>query len=101
MKRMPAACGLAGLVWIAGPGFAKPVDYALPPDTAAFRPGPGVEAAEANCVGCHSADYVTIQPPGKGRDFWAAEVAKMIKVYGAQIDEKDAAAIADYLARTY
>ena len=41
------------------------------------------------------------QPPGKGQAFWDAEVQKMIKVYHAPVDEADAKAIADYLAKTY
>jgi mono/diheme cytochrome c family protein len=83
------------------PALAKPLSYALPEDTTAFRPGPGSDAAQNNCMACHSVDYVATQPPKKGKEFWAAEVTKMIKVYGASIPEQDAAAIADYLASTY
>ena len=36
---------------------------------------------------------------GKGKAFWEAEVAKMIKTYKASISEADAKAIADYLSR--
>jgi hypothetical protein len=32
---------------------------------------------------------------------WTAEVNKMIKVMGAPIDDTDAKAIADYLAKNY
>ena len=35
------------------------------------------------------------------KDFWQAEVTKMIKVYGAPIDDSDASKIVDYLAATY
>ena len=35
------------------------------------------------------------------KDFWQAEVTKMIKVYGAPIDEADVGKIVDYLAATY
>ncbi|TPE50944.1 cytochrome c [Amaricoccus solimangrovi] len=80
---------------------AAPVTYALPDESATFRPGPGVETAESNCGACHSADYIEYQPPGMGADFWSAEVTKMIKVYGAPISEEDAKAIAAYLAATY
>jgi hypothetical protein len=40
------------------------------------------------------------QPTGAGfgKDFWQAEVTKMIKVYGAPISEGDAKLIVDYLA---
>lgn len=81
--------------------FAKPLSYQLPDETAAFRSGPGVEAAQSNCAACHSAEYINYQPPNKGQAFWEAEVQKMIKAYHAPIDEQDAKAIADYLAKTY
>ncbi|MEN3226213.1 c-type cytochrome [Methylorubrum rhodesianum] len=80
---------------------AGPVTYDLPEDTAKLRPGPGVEIAESHCLTCHSPDYIAMQPPKKGHAFWAAEVTKMIKVYGAPIGEADAKAIADYLAASY
>ena len=83
------------------PPSPSQLSYALPEETAAFRPGPGVEAAQSNCAACHSADYVNTQPPKQGPAFWEAEVTKMIKVYGAPIDAGDAKTIAEYLAKTY
>ncbi len=41
----------------------------------------GFEAAQANCLVCHSVDYIAMQPPGKGAAFWESEVTKMVKVY--------------------
>ena len=82
---------------------AAPVSYALPEETAAFRPGPNLDVVRNNCTGCHSADYIKTQPRGEKfkRDFWAAEVTKMIKVYGAPIDEADVPRIVDYLTQVY
>jgi sulfite dehydrogenase (cytochrome) subunit B len=82
---------------------AKPVTYKLPDETAAFKPGPNLEVVQNNCTACHSADYVAIQPQGPKykKDFWQAEVNKMIKIYGAQIDDADVGKIVDYLAATY
>src|SRR3954469_19299482 len=40
---------------------AVPVVYKLPEETAAFKPGPNLEAVQANCTGCHSSDYVNTQ----------------------------------------
>jgi mono/diheme cytochrome c family protein len=82
---------------------AAPISYKLPKETAEFRPGPNLEIVKSNCTGCHSADYVEIQPRGPKfkQDFWQAEVTKMIKVYGAPIDEADIKKIVDYLAQTY
>lgn len=81
--------------------LAEQKTYELPDETATFKPGPGVEHAENNCTACHSADYINFQPPHKGAAFWEAEVQKMINVYHAPIEEADAKAIADYLAKTY
>ena len=82
---------------------ATPVTYNLPEETAAFRPGPNLDVVKNNCTGCHSADYINTQPQGPKykKEFWQAEVAKMIKVYGAPIEEADVSKIVDYLAATY
>jgi sulfite dehydrogenase (cytochrome) subunit B len=82
---------------------AKPISYKLPEDTVTFKPGPNVEVVKNNCTACHSADYVQIQPRGPKfkEDFWRATVTKMIKVYGAPIDEADAGKIVEYLTKTY
>jgi sulfite dehydrogenase (cytochrome) subunit B len=104
------------LVWVAAAGFAigignqylvtanaKPVSYKLPDETAEFKPGPNVEVVKNNCTACHSVDYVQTQPRGPKfkKDFWQAEVTKMIKVYGAPIDDADVGKIVDYLTATY
>jgi sulfite dehydrogenase (cytochrome) subunit B len=83
--------------------IASPISYQLPEETAAFLPGPNLEAAQNNCTACHSADYVSTQPRNvkSKRDFWQAEVTKMIKVYGAPIDQADVPKIVDYLSATY
>ena len=98
---------LLGLMIISGPGLcaatAKPVLYELPSEVAAFKPGPNLEVVQNNCTACHSADYVQTQPRGPKfkEDFWRAEVTKMIKNYGAPIDEADVGKIVDYLVQTY
>jgi cytochrome c2 len=100
--------GLAGLIiGICGSGpsdaDARPVSYKLPNQTATFKPGPNLEVVQNNCTACHSVDYVQTQPRGpKFKEvFWRAEVTKMIKVYGAPIDEADVGKIVDYLTQTY
>ncbi len=79
---------------------AKPISYELPDETAELKPGPHVEVVQNNCMACHSVDYITTQPRGAGfrRDFWQAEVTKMIKVYGAPIEDDDVGKIVDYLS---
>jgi mono/diheme cytochrome c family protein len=81
---------------------AAPVNYQIPDEVAAFKPGPNLEVVQGNCGACHSSDYVKTQPPMKDKKgFWQAEVTKMIKVYGAPIDDADVGKIVDYLAATY
>jgi mono/diheme cytochrome c family protein len=82
---------------------AAPISYALPDEVAAFKPGANVEVVKNNCTACHSSDYVQTQPRGPKftRDFWQAEVTKMIKVYGAPIDDADAGKIVEYLTANY
>jgi sulfite dehydrogenase (cytochrome) subunit B len=82
---------------------AAPVSYKLPGEIATFKPGPNLEVVQNNCTACHSADYINTQPRGEKfkKDFWQAEVTKMIKVYGAPIDDADAGKIVDYLTATY
>ena len=93
-----ATTGVLGLV----AASAVPVVYKLPEETAAFKPGPNLEVVKNNCSGCHSADYVKTQPNMKSKkDFWQAEVTKMIKVYGAPIDNADVPKIVEYLTATY
>ena len=82
---------------------AAPVSYSLPEETLDYKPGPNRDVVKANCSACHSADYVQTQPRGEKfkKDFWQAEVTKMIKVYGAPIDDADVPKIVDYLTATY
>jgi sulfite dehydrogenase (cytochrome) subunit B len=94
-------------VWTAGSALvaatAAPVSYTLPEEIAAFKPGANVDVVKNNCTACHSSDYVQTQPHGPKftKDFWQAEVTKMIKVYGAPIDDADVGKIVDYLAANY
>ena len=85
------------------PARAAPVAYILPEETAVFKPGASVDVVKNNCTACHSSDYVQTQPRGPkfSKDFWQAEVTKMIKVYGAPIDDADAGKIVDYLTANY
>jgi len=66
-----------------------------------LRDGPGRQLVEANCVMCHSLDYIPMNSPFLDRKGWEASVNKMIKVMGAPIAEADGQKIADYLAGQY
>jgi mono/diheme cytochrome c family protein len=80
-----------------------PVSYALPEDISAFKPGANVEVVKNNCLACHSAGDVQTQPRGPkfAKDFWQAEATKMIKVYGAPINDADVGKIVDFLTANY
>jgi len=73
-----------------------PVDHA----TSALKPGPNVQVVRNNCSICHSLDYIVRQPRMSAKQ-WEAETQKMIRTYGAPIDEADAKLIAEYLAAAY
>ena len=55
----------------------------------------------ANCISCHSLDYLTTQPRGKGAQFWRAEVTKMVTVFKAPVNPADEDAIFDALDRKF
>jgi sulfite dehydrogenase (cytochrome) subunit B len=76
------------------------VSVTFPNDPFAFKPGPGSQAALANCLTCHSSAYVSTQPP-LTRAQWTGEVTKMRNVFGAPISDADAATIVDYLTANY
>ena len=82
---------------------AKPFSYQLPDETVAFKPGANLDVVQGNCASCHSADYVLTQPQGEKfkKAFWEAEVTKMIKTYGAPINDADVPKIVEYLSATY
>lgn len=76
------------------------LEIQLPPETASFRPVPGVELANAQCLTCHSVDYVLTQPLFP-RVFWSAEIKKMKAKFGAPIPDEQIEPLVDYLAKNY
>ena len=76
------------------------------PSAAEERPvelnkAPGLDKVEGNCSGCHSLDYIAMNSPFPNAALWDAEVAKMIKAFGAPASDADAKVIADYLKANY
>lgn len=65
-----------------------------------LKDGAGKEKVMTLCAICHTPDYIPMQPrlPAKT---WESEVHKMIKVFGAPINEADAKTISNYLAAQY
>src|SRR5882724_11268927 len=76
------------------------LEIKLPPETGAFRQDSGAEIANAQCLICHSVEYVTMQPP-MPRPFWKSSIQKMQQKYGAPIPDVQVEELADYLARNY
>ena len=78
------------------PNSAQVERITLPRVPTQIPPGPHVEEYEKNCLICHSARYVIMQPRFS-KTQWQAEVKKMVDAYGASIPEADQALIVDYL----
>ncbi len=66
-----------------------------------LKEAPGVDKVRANCVACHSLDYIPLNSPFLDRKGWEAVVTKMVKAFGAPIKPEDQGPIADYLAQNY
>lgn len=64
-----------------------------PPD---IPNGPNVEIYRKDCLICHTARYVSMQPRFS-KTVWQSEVKKMVDAYGAPVSEADQALIVDYL----
>jgi mono/diheme cytochrome c family protein len=91
---MPNTLFAAILAIACGASFAAESNFKL-------KPAPGVEQVQANCVACHSTDYVQLNSTFLDRKGWDAEVTKMIKAFGAPVRPEDVKAIVDYLTRNY
>ena len=55
---------------------AAEMRFPLPPETSKLKPGSRSDLATAQCLLCHSADYVST-PPKLSRAAWKATVLKM------------------------
>ena len=96
-----AALAATGCSIAANPKSTKTIT--LPSDTVQLKANdlPGYAKAQANCVSCHSAEYMQYQPPAAPRKYWEAMVNRMKTVFDAPIDDADAPLIVDYLVKTY
>ena len=79
---------------IASPAFAGEQVIKL-------KQGPGLDKVEANCAACHTLAYIPMNSPILNAAGWSAAVTKMIKAFGAPIDDADAKAITEYLSSAY
>lgn len=66
-----------------------------------LKDDPKREVVVANCIMCHSLDYIPMNSPVQDRKGWEATVTKMIKVMGAPIKADDVPVIVEYLGTYY
>ncbi|MFA5957622.1 cytochrome c [Hyphomicrobium sp.] len=59
--------------------------------------GAGADVVNDNCLTCHSAGMILVQPP-LPKATWDGIVKKMINVYKAPVRDQDVAAIVEYLS---
>ena len=80
-----------------------PKTIQLPADGVQLKssPLPGYAKAQAQCVACHSAEYMRYQPSTAARPYWDAMVKRMKAVFNAPIADADMPDIVDYLVKTY
>ncbi|MDB6026188.1 MAG: cytochrome [Verrucomicrobiales bacterium] len=91
---------IAGLVATSVVAQAEVVKIELPVETAVYKSGPGADLANAQCLTCHSADYILMQPPMPAK-FWKGAVDKMIGKYAAPIPTNSVDALVEYFAKNY
>jgi mono/diheme cytochrome c family protein len=85
---------VASVALLAGTAFADEQAIKL-------KPGAGLDKVEGNCAACHTLAYIPMNSVYLNKAGWTAEVTKMIKAYGAPIDDADAKAIVEYLSKNY
>ena len=95
-----ALAGALTIAAVAQTPAAKPkpglLTVSFPPSVYEFKDGPNVGTARANCLTCHTAEYVYVQPAFTAA-VWTAEVNKMRNAYKANIADGDVQPIVDYL----
>ena len=103
IRSFVTGCLAVAAIALAVPAAAAVKSIELPPDGVQLKasPLPGYAKAQANCVACHSAEYMMYQPATAPRAYWDAMVKRMKAVFKAPIDDADMPAIVDYLAKTY
>ena len=100
MKKVSAVVLVVTLVAAVSRLGAEIVTIHLPPETATYKDAPGVSLVNAQCLTCHSVEYVQMQPP-LSLKVWTAEVVKMQQKYGAPVPTNMIPDIAWFLAVNY
>ncbi len=79
---------------------AQAGDWKLPEESIALKNAPGADLVKANCLMCHSVEYITTQPPFT-RDQWKASVTKMQQKFGAPVAPETVDPLVDFLLSAY
>jgi mono/diheme cytochrome c family protein len=100
---MKKALALLAAAALCGSALGVTKVIQLPPDTVQLKPSPlpGYAKAQAQCVACHSAEYMLYQPATAPRGYWENMVKRMKTVFRAPVNDEDMPAIVDYLVKTY
>jgi mono/diheme cytochrome c family protein len=94
MKRVSFALFLALFA------IASADEWKLPTEQPDFKAGSGADLVTANCLMCHSSEYITTQPAFTA-DQWKASVTKMQQKYGAPVTDAAMQPLVDYLTANY
>src|SRR5689334_10541508 len=94
---------LAVLVLVGTGAGAVTKTLTLPPDGLQLKASalPGYAKAQAQCVACHSAEYMLYQPASAPRPYWENMVKRMQQVFKAPVSDADIPDLVDYLVKTY
>ena len=75
-------------------------EWVLPPEKPNLKTSKGAELAQADCLICHSSEYISTQPAFT-REQWKASVTKMQQKFGAPIPAEHVDPLLDYLTNNY
>ena len=94
---------IAGLLLVVTGAGAVTKTLNLPPDGVQLKASalPGYAKAQAQCVACHSAEYMLYQPASAPRPYWENMVKRMQQVFKAPVNDADIPDLVDYLVKTY
>src|SRR6266496_994871 len=100
MKKIRKLALLAGLISLGVVASGAEMTIQLPLEVNSFKQDAGAEIANAQCLICHSVEYISTQPKMQ-RAFWKAGVQKMQQKYGAPIADAQVEPLVDYLVKNY
>ena len=72
----------------------------LPPESVTLKQEPGADLVAAQCLTCHSSEYLSTQPR-LPRTYWKGAVEKMQQKFGAPIAAEQVEPLVNYLVKAY